>query len=178
MSRNIGKILFIIILFYCAACSDIITKDVRGTSIFDTGSNLMVIAESFSEYEWNQDAEDANDIFLTGLNEYFYKKLYDESILYFYDALDIYTYDARIYVRLAESLARANDVQRAHDILLTGSRNLTGFLQYPGINAYLTELRRAISQPQLLNEPDQGILQKTAGIITWIPRKLWGLLPF
>lgn len=164
--------LFVLISISCSGTSTTI-KPV--SSIFEEIESLTILAETFPEYEWNDEAKNAYSIYLTGLNDFYFRKQYETAKLLFYNALDVYPYDARFYVRLAESQARTGDFPTAINTLTTAETFLTGFLANPGVASYLDYLNQAAAGT-VVYVPPKSILSKTTGAITWIPRKAYGFI--
>jgi len=159
-----------------SSCSRETMKTGSYGSIFDHNYTLSVVAESYPEYTWNTDAEKAYELYLRLLNESYYKKDYEQCSIFLYDAIDIYPYDARFYVRLAESLARSVDALRSRDILEEGGKKLTGFTDNPGVRSYMQELNSAIATSSLgAEKSEKGIIGKTLGVFTWPFRKIINL---
>ena len=145
------------------------------SSIFKEDSSLIVLAETFPEYEWNENAQRAYSVYLKGLNDYYFKMEYETAIVLFYEAIDIYSHDARFYVRLAESQARHGFIDEALATLNQAGTLLTGFLEQNGIDSYARELNRASEMPVSVVEkpPPKGMIGKIKAAVTWIPRKLY-----
>jgi len=155
------------------SCSPaVVMKKEQHTSLYDPQVSLNIVAENFPEYEWNENAQKANDVFLKGLNECYYQQKYQAAVSVFYSALDLYQYDARIYVRLAESQARLGDLDGALNTLHTATQRLTGFSSYPGIESYIKELNNAKQLPEgtpLYVKP-RGTTQKVFGALIKYPK--------
>jgi len=159
-----------------AACSKGLVREQRYGSIFDRDYALPVLAESFSGYEWNAQSKRAYELYLEVLNKYYYTLDYEMCNVLFYDAIDIYPHDARLYVRLAESIARTGDVVRALDVLHAGDRAIPGFSESPRIHLYIEELDRAkATQKAGQSAGSKKMVSKVTGIVTWLPRKIKNL---
>lgn len=164
-----------VLLFFFVGCGASHEARSPYRSIFDRDYTLHIIAEEYPEYEWNSNAQRAYDMFLQAMNEYYNTLDYQTCSIILYDALDIYPYDARIYIQLAESLSRLGDIDRATDVLRSGSNHLTGFGEHPGVRSYLDELNRAAEDPEMFATERKGVLSRIVGVLTWLPRKVWGL---
>ncbi len=139
-------------------------------SIFDKKNYLNVDEYSFREYEWNRDSKAAEEIYIRGLSDFFFKEQYDKAAVLFKSSLKIYKKDARVYVRLAECYARINELNEAISILNTGANEILGFDALPGIVSYKRELNDKI------NESFQSSEIKKRNIfirILTLPTKLW-----
>ncbi|MCP4725177.1 MAG: tetratricopeptide repeat protein [bacterium] len=171
----------LLIVFTALSCSRVkdlkidFSREEKTHSIKEHDYLLPVIAESFDEYEWNEESKRGYNLYLTGVNEYFLILDYEKAVDTFYSAIDIYRDDARFYVRLAEALARLDDYSRAKTILDVGETRLEGFMTYPGVNNYYSELNQLIANPQNTQraEPPKGFFGKTKAALTWLPRKIW-----
>ncbi|MFC1553544.1 hypothetical protein ACFL7D_02820 [candidate division KSB1 bacterium] len=172
-----------IIAFLCSAlilnsCIWARSSGENKQSIFDRDFALTIQSEMFPEYEWNNLSRNANVIYLKSLNNYFFKYNYDAAASSFFEANDIYPYDARIYVRIAECRARTGDINLAIDMLNMGNEMITGFLDNPGVRAYMTELQAAGvsgNVPAEVQEP-KGIVGKSLDVLTWVPRKTYSFI--
>ena len=144
-------------------------------SIFNVNESLVVLAETFPQYQWEDSSKNAYALYLQSLNDFYFRKNYGAAILLFYDAIDLYPNDARFYVRLAESQARNGDRLTALNTLNGAENFLPGFLNQPGIVSYVRDLNQppdAIVPPQ-----PKGIIGKSIGAVTWLPRKILGFIP-
>lgn len=152
------------------------TSTISYNSIFDVNKSLVVLAETFPEYQWNESAKNAYALYLKSLNDYYFRKQYAASILLFYDAIDFYPNDARFYVRLAESQARNGDTVTALRTLNSAENYLPGFLNQPGIVSYVRDLNQAPVGVVEQQQP-KGLIGKSIGAVTWLPRKILGFIP-
>ncbi|NVM03932.1 MAG: tetratricopeptide repeat protein [Candidatus Helarchaeota archaeon] len=125
---------------------------------------------SFREYEWNMDSKAAEEIYIRGLSDYFFKGQYDKAALIFNSALKIYKKDARIYTRLVECYARLGDYKKALSVLNIGANEIVGFDAMPGILRYRNELNDKINETlQLSTQKKRNIFIR---ILTY-PKKLF-----
>jgi len=169
-----SKILFILlVIFIFEGCTIPFIGGKRGdsvSSIFDKESYLDVNEYSFREYEWNRDSRAAEEIYIRGLSDYFFKGQYDRAEVIFNSALKIYRKDARIYTRLAECYARLGDYNRALSVLNTGANEIFGYDAHSGIIRYRNELNDKISEStQLATKKKRNIIIR---VLTY-PRKLF-----
>jgi tetratricopeptide (TPR) repeat protein len=149
--RSCGKVLFIGILsiFIFSTCS---IPFIGGSgennfqSIFDNKSYLSVNEYDFREYEWNKDAKTAEEIYIRGLSDYFFKNQYDKALVIFQSSLKIYKKDAKIYTRTAECYARIGDLNQALAMLNNGANEIIGYDALPGIVRYREELNKKINE--------------------------------
>jgi hypothetical protein len=166
-------VLLTIITALVLSCFKAVKVDRRFGSVYDRNYSLPVLAEAYPEFEWNSQSKQSYSLFLEIMNKYYYKLDYDRCNELFYDVLDIYQYDARVYVRLAESIARTGDSQRAMDVLRTGGGRISGFSTHPGVNSYMNELsRRGEETASLQTEKSDGILSKAKNVLLWLPKKI------
>ena len=139
-------------------------------SIFDEKNYLNVNEYSFREYEWNRDSKAAEEIYIRGLSDYFFKGQFDKAAVLFNSSLKIYKKDVRVYVRLAECYARINELNKAISILNSGANEIFGLDALPGIISYKRELNDKI------NKSFQSSKIKKRNIfirILTFPTKLW-----
>ena len=175
--RKINITLCVLSVILITGCVFPSGKKEAGGSIFDRTYMLSVQAEAFEEYEWNGDSREAYSRYLTILNEDYFSYDYEKCILGLYSVIEMYQYDARFYILLAECLARTGDARRANDALEAGSGNIAAFSRHPGIARYSEELAGAGSRTQAggRQQPPKGFFDKAVGVLTWIPRKIKGL---
>jgi len=131
---------------------------------------LNINEYTFREYEWNRDSKTAEEIYIKGLSDYFFKKQYNNAAVLFSSSLKIYKKDVRIYVRLAECYARTGELDSAVSVLNEGANELFGFDALPTVISYRDELNRKI------NENLQQNQKKKRNIFIRIltsPKKLW-----
>jgi tetratricopeptide (TPR) repeat protein len=114
-------------------------------SIFDIKSYLPVNEYDFREYEWNRDSKTAEEIYIRGLSDYFFKNQYSKALVVFQSSLKIYKKDARIYTRIAECYARIGDLNQALAVLNNGANEIFGYDALPGITRYRDELNKKVN---------------------------------
>lgn len=181
MNINNKKIAILVILIAAnlSSCTWMPLRTTTTTaynSIFDVNESLVVLAETFPEYQWQDTSRNAYALYLQSLNDFYFRKNYGAAILLFYDAIDFYPNDARFYVRLAESQARNGDPALALRTLNDAGIVLTGFLRQPGIASYVRDLTQA-PIAAAAQSPPKGLIGKSIGAVTWLPRKILGLIP-
>jgi tetratricopeptide (TPR) repeat protein len=115
-------------------------------SIFDNKSYLSINEYDFREYEWNKDSRTAEEIYIRGLSDYFFKNQYNKALVVFQSSLKIYKKDARVYTRLAECYARIGDLNQALAVLNNGANEIFGYDALPGIVRYRDELNKKINE--------------------------------
>ena len=119
-------------------------KKSNGISIFNDKQYLDINEYSFREYQWNKDSKTAEEVYVKGL-DYFFNKNYQRAIVIFNSALKFYKKDARIYTRLAECYARANELNKAVTVLNECANELYGYDTIPEIVYYRKELNDRIN---------------------------------
>ena len=166
-------ILLIVFIFESCTIPFISSKQNNSViSIFDNDSYLNVNEYSFREYEWNRDSRAAEEIYIRGLSDYFFRGQYNRAEIIFNSALKIYRKDARIYTRLAECYARLGDYNKGLSVLNTGANEIFGYDTIPGIIRYRNELNIKI------NESSQQAVERKRNIIIRILTFPLKLLPF
>jgi len=172
-SKNFKILFILLVIFIFDGCTIPFIGGKRGnsvSSIFNKESYLNVNEYSFREYEWNRDSRAAEEIYIRGLSDYFFKGQYDRAEVIFNSALKIYRKDARIYTRLAECYARLGDFSKALSLLNMGANEIFGFDTLPGIIRYRNELNDKISESsQLATKKKRNIIIR---ILTY-PGKLF-----
>ncbi len=171
--RGFFILLVLQFIFLSVSCTIPFRKEKQDSiiiSVFDDNNYLNVNEYSFREYEWNRESRAAEEIYIRGLSDYFFKKQYDKAVLIFNSSLKIYKKDARIYVRLAECYARMEDLNQAIAILNTGANEIYGLDSLPGIISYRDELNNSLNE--ILEESQIRKRNIFIRILTY-PKKLW-----
>lgn len=169
-SKKIKYVILSVLVF--VNCSTFTGANQDSFSIFDRGFTMPILAESFPQYEWNSDSKVAYEIYLKAFNEYYLVYDFEPATIAFEEAMAKYNKDARFYLRMAESLARTNEVDRALRILQLGETNIPGFINYNGIQSYINELTSSANGDGNVNTKPKGILGKSVYYLLWLPKKI------